>query len=92
MLLVVDWSKDRIVPDLIKSIIFNSKFIIRSPKSTRPWQNVLDLWLFNLSRKIYGNSTYNGSWNFGPTKTCNGKKVMLKLIKILKVNKNFYKS
>ena len=43
-----------------------------------------------LSRKIYGNSTYNGSWNFGPTKKhVTVKEVMLKLIKILKVNKKF---
>ena len=41
-----------------------------------------------LSRKIYGNSKYNGSWNFGPTKKhVTVKEVMLKLIKILKVNK-----
>ena len=88
-----DWSKDRIVPDLIKSIIFNSKFIIRSPKSTRPWQNVLDLLngYLILSRKIYGNSKYNGSWNFGPTKKhVTVKEVMLKLIKILKVNKKIF--
>lgn len=88
-----DWSKDRIVPDLVKSIIFNSKFIIRSPKSTRPWQNVFDLLngYLILSKKIYGNSKYNGSWNFGPTKKhVTVKDVILKLIKILKVNKKIF--
>ena len=38
-----DWSKDRIIPDLIKSLILKNKFIIRSPKSTRPWQHIFDL-------------------------------------------------
>ena len=38
-----DWSKDRIIPDLVKSIINNKKFIIRNPKSTRPWQHIFDL-------------------------------------------------
>jgi CDP-glucose 4,6-dehydratase len=30
-----DWSKDRIIPDFIKSIINNQKFTLRSPKATR---------------------------------------------------------
>ena len=41
-----------------------------------------------LSKKIYGNSKYNGSWNFGPTKKhVTVKNVMLKLIKILNIKK-----
>ena len=37
-----DWSKNRIVPDLIKSWYRNETAIIRSPEATRPWQHVLD--------------------------------------------------
>ena len=37
-----DWSKDRLIPDSIKSIINKKKLIIRNPNSTRPWQHVLE--------------------------------------------------
>lgn len=37
-----DWSEDRIVPDLIRSILRNSPLEIRNPNSVRPWQHVLD--------------------------------------------------
>ena len=88
-----DWSKDRIIPDLIKSIISNKKFTIRSPKSTRPWQNIFDLLngYLILSKKIYGNNKFNGSWNFGPNNShVTVKEVISKLINILKVNKKIH--
>lgn len=64
-----DWSKNRIIPDLIKSIEEDKSLYIRYPNATRPWQHVLDLvfgyivLLYNLSknRKISGKS-----FNFGP--------------------------
>ena len=37
-----DWSKDRIIPDVMRSIKKNNDIIIRNPKSTRPWQHVLE--------------------------------------------------
>ncbi len=85
-----DWSQDRIIPDLIKSIILKKKFIIRSPRSTRPWQHIFDLLngYLVLSKKIYGNDKYNGSWNFGPNEVhITVKEVISKLIKILGINK-----
>ena len=88
-----DWSQDRIIPDLIKSIIFEKKFIIRSPKSTRPWQHIFDLLngYLILSRKIYGNNKFNGSWNFGSNKShVTVKEVIYKLIGILGVNKKVF--
>ena len=88
-----DWSKDRIIPDLIKSIIFKTKFIIRSPKSTRPWQHIFDLLhgYLILSKKIYGNSKFNGSRNFGPDKKhVTVKEVISKLTQILGINKKVF--
>lgn len=87
-----DWSQDRIVPDLIRSIIYKKKFIIRNPNSTRPWQHIFDLLngYLILSKKIYENNNFNGSWNFGPNKNqVTVKKVILKLIKILGIKKKF---
>jgi CDP-glucose 4,6-dehydratase len=88
-----DWSKDRIIPDLIKSLILKNKFIIRSPKSTRPWQHIFDLLngYLILSKKIYSNDKFNGSWNFGPNKShVTVQEVISKLIKILGVKKSFF--
>jgi len=88
-----DWSKDRIIPDLIKSIIFNKKFILRSPKSTRPWQHVFDLLngYLMLSKKIYGNNKYNGSWNFGPNKShLTVKDVISGLVDIMEIKKKIF--
>ncbi len=88
-----DWSKDRIIPDLVKSIINNKKFIIRNPKSTRPWQHIFDLLngYLILSKKIYGSNKFNGSWNFGPDKKhITVSEVIANFIKIIKINKKFY--
>ena len=71
-----DWSKDRIIPDFIKSILSRNTLEIRNPNATRPWQHVLEplsgyLWLGaclafpNLKRDV--NSKYFSSgFNFGP--------------------------
>ena len=37
-----DWSRNRIIPDIIKSLIDHRRLIIRNPKSIRPWQHVLE--------------------------------------------------
>jgi CDP-glucose 4,6-dehydratase len=65
-----DWAKDRIVPDTVKAWGQGQKPVIRSPRSTRPWQHVLEplsgyLWLaatlMNRSEGLQGES-----FNFGP--------------------------
>ena len=65
-----DWSKDRIVTDLIKSLENNSKLKVRYPNSTRPWQHVLEpiYGYLILGNKLYLNkNNINGeSFNFGP--------------------------
>ena len=37
-----DWGKDRIVPDAVTSWSLGNPLHIRSPRSTRPWQHVLE--------------------------------------------------
>lgn len=37
-----DFAKDRLLPDLIRAALFDEIITIRNPKSTRPWQHVLD--------------------------------------------------
>ncbi len=66
-----DYSKDRIVPDIIKAIQEQKNIVLRNPYSTRPWQHVLDPLhgYLILAQKIYENvNFYPGeSWNFGPS-------------------------
>ncbi len=37
-----DWSKDRIVPDAIRSLVKDEPIPVRNPNATRPWQHVLE--------------------------------------------------
>lgn len=38
-----DWSKNRLVPDIVKSSLNKEALLLRFPQATRPWQHVLDL-------------------------------------------------
>ena len=63
-----DWSKDRLIPDLIKSIT-GEKISIRYPGSTRPWQHVLDClsgYLALGSKLLLSEKKFADAWNFGP--------------------------
>jgi CDP-glucose 4,6-dehydratase len=64
-----DWSKDRLIPDIIKSIKYKRILEIRNPQSTRPWQHVLEplSGYILLAQKINLKKNLNGeSFNFGP--------------------------
>ncbi len=37
-----DWAKDRIVPDCVRAWAKNGSAVLRNPRSTRPWQHVLE--------------------------------------------------
>ncbi len=64
-----DYATDRIVPDIIRSILSNEQLTLRNPEAVRPWQHVLE--------PLHGYLTlgaalsaipkkYAGSYNFGP--------------------------
>jgi len=65
-----DWAKDRLIPDIIKSIEKNEKVQIRSPYAIRPWQHVLEplSGYLLLAEKLFGEKgiDYAQGWNFGP--------------------------
>ena len=64
-----DWSEDRIVPDIIRSILNNKPLELRNPFSIRPWQHVLEpiFGYLNLGYKLFTNPVkYSQSYNFGP--------------------------
>jgi CDP-glucose 4,6-dehydratase len=65
-----DWSKDRLIPDIIKGIFEKEEdIIIRNPNAIRPWQHVLEplTGYLILARKLYdGEIKFVGAWNFAP--------------------------
>lgn len=81
-----DWSKDRLIPDIIRSIQNNKILKIRNIHSTRPWQHVLDITnnYLILAIKMYKNNKYSDCWNFGPNRKFQSKSVL----SILKIAKN----
>jgi CDP-glucose 4,6-dehydratase len=64
-----DWAKERLIPDLIKSIMNNEPVKIRNPNGIRPWQHVLEplSGYLKLIEKIeFNKDKFSESWNFGP--------------------------
>lgn len=64
-----DWSEDRLLPDVFRSIFFGEKLLIRNPLSIRPWQHVLEplSGYLKLAEELYkGKSGFADAWNFGP--------------------------
>jgi len=64
-----DWAVDRIIPDCIRALENNRTIDIRSPKSIRPWQHVLEplSGYLLLAMKMWNEPTrYCEGWNFGP--------------------------
>jgi CDP-glucose 4,6-dehydratase len=63
-----DFSKDRIMPDCIRSSIQHQNIVLRNPFSIRPYQHVLDCLCgyLTLTKMQYENKTIEGNYNFGP--------------------------
>jgi CDP-glucose 4,6-dehydratase len=67
-----DWSSDRLVPDIVRSVIDKRTLVIRNPRSTRPWQHVLEPvgGYLTLAEKLYENrKDFSEGFNFGPAKS-----------------------
>lgn len=65
-----DWSEDRLIPDLVRSIAQKKTMVIRSPHATRPWQHVLEClagYLLLGKRLLGRHQEYAEAWNFGPS-------------------------
>jgi CDP-glucose 4,6-dehydratase len=65
-----DWAKNRIIPDIVQSLLKKKKLLIRYPKATRPWQHVLEPLFGYIKLAICLNKDKNlsgESFNFGPS-------------------------
>jgi CDP-glucose 4,6-dehydratase len=64
-----DWSEDRLIPDLVRSLAEQKTLLIRSPSATRPWQHVLESlsgYLLLGQKLLQGKTEMADAWNFGP--------------------------
>ena len=69
-----DWSKDRLIPDCIKSWVKNKTVLIRSPYSTRPWQHVIEIiyGYLILAKNLNKDQKLHGEiFNLGPAQKAN---------------------
>lgn len=64
-----DWSKDRLIPDILNAVNTNTPIQLRNPNAIRPWQHVLEPLhgYITLAEKLYSNGqNFSEAWNFGP--------------------------
>jgi CDP-glucose 4,6-dehydratase len=82
-----DFAADRLVPDIFSSYRTGQILNIRSPKSIRPWQHVIDpvFGYLVLANKLLENSKfYSGPWNFAPE--INGSQSVKSIIDKFKIH------
>lgn len=64
-----DWAQDRLLPDIVRGFLMGQTVEIRSPKSVRPWQHVLEpvSGYLMLAQKLYeSGADFAQAFNFGP--------------------------
>jgi len=64
-----DWSRDRLIPDLIRGFLASESVLIRRPNAVRPWQHVLEPlagYIMLAERLRTGEAGCATAWNFGP--------------------------
>ena len=87
-----DFSKNRLIPDIIKSLNNKTVLKVRNPNHIRPWQHVIEplIGYLTLAEKQYNGSINKDSfsWNFGPD-----SKSFKKVINVIKLiqKKEYFK-
>lgn len=81
-----DFSNDRIIPDIVRSIKNNMSVKLRNPTSVRPWQHVLDVIYGYLlvAYNIINKKVISDSYNFAPLD--NGNKYTVEYITNIFIN------
>ncbi|MFZ3372900.1 MAG: CDP-glucose 4,6-dehydratase, partial [Desulfitobacteriaceae bacterium] len=67
-----DWADDRLVPDIVRTILKGDKVSLRNPHAIRPWQYVLEplSGYLMLAQRLYENGVeFSEAWNFGPNES-----------------------
>ncbi len=67
-----DWAENRLLPDIVRAVVREDTVLLRNPRSTRPWQHVLDA-LYGyllLAQSLHAApERTEGAWNFGPSES-----------------------
>lgn len=64
-----DWSKDRLIPDIVRALSASESVLVRNPDSVRPWQHVLEPlfgYLLIGTQLVSDPVFYAQAYNFGP--------------------------
>ena len=64
-----DWSSERLVPDVVRSLIASSDIELRNPGGIRPWQHVLEpaaAYMLLAANMLNGHAGACSAWNLGP--------------------------
>jgi CDP-glucose 4,6-dehydratase len=64
-----DWTRDQLIPDLMRAFLAGRPCLIRQPSAIRPWQFVLEPlrgYLLLAERLAQDASRFGCGWNFGP--------------------------
>ncbi|MBS4063132.1 MAG: CDP-glucose 4,6-dehydratase [Chitinophagaceae bacterium] len=64
-----DWSKDRLIPDIVKALHAKKQVVVRNPKAVRPWQHVVEplFGYLELGDKLDSDPIkFAQAYNFGP--------------------------
>lgn len=80
-----DWSKDRLIPDIMRAVSKGEAVTIRNPESTRPWQHVLEClsgYLCLGEKLLQRDKKFAESWNFASTFEENAK--VLEIVNLIK--------
>lgn len=64
-----DYAVDRLIPDLVRSLMKGEPLILRHPSAVRPWQHVLEplSGYLLLGAKLADGEPVAEGWNFGPS-------------------------
>lgn len=64
-----DWSRDRLIPDVMRAFMEQRSVTVRNPRAIRPWQHVLEplRGYLAVAESLYEAGAASGeAWNFGP--------------------------
>jgi CDP-glucose 4,6-dehydratase len=64
-----DWTSDQLTPDIMRACMEHRSVMIRNPRSTRPWQFVLEPlsgYLSAAEAAYTDGANFSEAWNFGP--------------------------
>ncbi len=80
-----DWAKDRLLPDLIRSVSCGQAIVLRNPYAIRPWQHVLDplAGYLMLAESLFKHGPrFSEAWNFAPAESHTVTQVVEQLLSI----------